>query len=492
MQRIRIVIYLFCFVLIGSFLPSIVSGQSGQEYKVIPVFLLANDYQEVTGIDFDTESPNYFRWIQIALDEINNFYSTQTKTKYNPNGLKFNYDKTPRVINIPNVSQEDLEDMDNIIKLIKSGGIKIDRSGDLKDGKTIFLIIPFGSSATDTAGVNFWYPYKGSKDAYIYSIIDSTFLFDLDPINASEDAQAYGRSLTVIGHELGHAFGLIRERSANGHTCSQHRPEIDCISGAPIPLPSFEEGESDLMFWALTSKGSIFNKKLHNTFHNPEVLVVYRSPFLNPDIKMAGPDLEPLLAQSQFPLVANRRIVSLGEEFSLTTGFGTSRLPLSPQPVEIYTIYNNEVFSTESLVDPSSYSVSWQPSIASGVVIKVEKVEDTDEKWFIRFRDPVKNIGYFTESNNYILVKGGKSQKYFVTSRFNATCGDENLPVTGSRVTVNYNKSLGESREILSSYLDKGSTTMSFSPSNYAAKRFYFIIGDLKDGSNSINPDIRS
>lgn len=267
----KILLKNFCFILfILVFLPSIALAQ---EYIVKPAILIPENFR--SQYPENSEILNtYKESFLTGISEAQKFYSREL------NGKTFEFDRNIKIA----YSTENLENIDSlsVIYTLLRGEVFVPDPKD-DQSKTIYLIAIIGTATQN--------PIQFKNTTFISQ--QNLDLLGLESSNWYHDAVVQN-----IVHELGHAFGLTNTGWAQGHTCSQARPNVDCYqvkmiscsnsptgecaTFPPYPLPTKEEAEKDIMFYRVTPDLFLKDMYFSNTVHNPLIQKLYLSPFMKP------------------------------------------------------------------------------------------------------------------------------------------------------------------------------------------------------------------
>lgn len=199
----------------------------------------------------------------------------------------------------------------------------------------------------------------------------------------------------LVAHELGHTFGLVGSGYAKGHPCTIVST-VDCVTGAPEPLPGVFEWTGSVMGYGSNLTGGIVGLDFpflgfNNSVHNPEIWKLYQSPFINPqgDSALSPSDT------GNFQLKLNHlypSIIPAGGTVTMAgQGFG-----YSPGRVEIYNTSNPELYIT-------GYSISSWAENTIEIRINEDAVDGTEpsDKWKIRL---IKGNGQSAQSPEFMIT----------------------------------------------------------------------------------------
>lgn len=283
MKRLQII--LLIFVVFIAFPNSI----EAQENAVKPAIYIPADWNKE---EVKTKIPEYKEEILKALKVLQKWYAQRL------NGKTFRINEEVDVV----FSNEIGENKPNLVEdaFYSTGGDKI-LPFNSSYVRVVFVV---GRNGIATGGPGF------------------AFLSYSDLLLLAEN-QIKDSMLGLIGHELGHSFGLVFAGWAMAHPCTVST-ENECKKGAPPDLPSSEESREAIMGigWP-----SFPNVKFNNSTFNPEVWKIYQSPFINSQNDPAPP---PLTSVKLIPKVKIERVnppaVGRGEVLEIYgTNFGSTR-----------------------------------------------------------------------------------------------------------------------------------------------------------------------
>lgn len=286
----RILTYIFlAFVLLNH--TSLIHAQN-TEYIVKPVIMIPSDWKEVSSETIETKFKPH---IAQALEEVQVFFASKL------DGKTFNFDRNVEVVYTKEATDFKIKNrLGWEFGNIGSVGALYDKlNGDQyltpKDNAIYVVWIVGSKDLTATASlrrsqIN---PKNVAARALTFvfrshggvATLNHDNLLSLDPI--SEEFQSDKRhtnkridSLFTLVHELSHTFGLVEAGYAKGHPCTEITPE-ECIAGAPKPLPPEDEVNVDVVGHGGFLRG-LFELRINNSYHNPELWKLYQSPFINP------------------------------------------------------------------------------------------------------------------------------------------------------------------------------------------------------------------
>lgn len=327
--------------------PQFVSA--AEVYKIRPALLVPVNKKDYLT---DEKKAQYKTYIFDALKEVQEFYKQEL------NGKTFNLDNDWDIV-YSDKPIDVTQDLTAVKYFYRSGG---DNKLPLSDGliRTIWIIGL--SNQGPIAGEGFALKSSGN------SFFDHGLLLDLGRTNS----EYRDRGLTVIAHELGHAFGLVESKFAYSHTCTEDNPAV--CKNNPSPLPPKEISYFDIMNWTITGE-KFTQKHFTNDYINQEKTGLYKSLFINPQ-KDSAPSIENLSGSLDKPKFFNLspNTVIIGQSFDII-GVGLSEF----DQVEIYNL--------DTVLPSAAYKIIEHKNDVISILINNDDSrfpKSSETKWNIR------------------------------------------------------------------------------------------------------------
>ncbi|OGE27960.1 hypothetical protein A2867_02705 [Candidatus Daviesbacteria bacterium RIFCSPHIGHO2_01_FULL_40_11] len=353
---------IFCFIICLTFIVRLVPSVYASEYKVKGIILVPadlKDYDRITGLG------------DARRDVISSFKAAQKFYAAKLNGKTFSYDDVIDVVYSDKNSERGIApSMYDIYRNLGGDKLIKPEAGVVKAvwilGGLLVGVMSQGGAISKDSGMAF---------------------FALNDPMANRDF--------IVAHELGHAFGLVESGYAKGHPCTIVST-IDCVTGAPEPLPGISEWTGSVMGYGSNLTGGIVGLDFpflgfNNSVYNPEIWKLYQSPFINPQGDSAPSPADPGSFQVKInhiypsPIQAGSTVTLAGQ------GFG-----YSPGRVEIYNTAALGLYIT-------GYSVSSWAENTIEIKINEDAVDGTElsNQWKIRL---IKGNGQSAQSPEFTIT----------------------------------------------------------------------------------------
>lgn len=402
-MKIASKLFLFFLLMISPLIISIPSYAT-DVYIVQPIILIPKDWKDresAEGIQ------SYKQVIVSNLGSAQQFFATRL------NGKSFNFANTVEVVysdkEVFNTSGE-IEKVFDYLNILDSTGKQL-IPYQLNKIQAIWII---GSNTSGKA-----YAFANSVGRLDTSLVVMPYV---DLFNARGDLgfDAKQWSKYALAHELGHAFGLNYSGYGKGHPCTEVSTG-ECIDGTPQPLPPAQEWTSVMGYG--TPFTEFPNIRFNNTFANPEITKLYKSPFINSE---NDPAPEPTVdsgvkAPTVFRL-GSEQIVQAGTVYNLFNGdklFGEK-----PGKIE----FISTVDKTTTL-PPDSYEVKNWNGIGIGIFIKDNAVSPAAQsRWTMQVTTA---DGALFQADKDFIIQGKDFNKpaLILTVTLLAACGAEKKPL---------------------------------------------------------------
>lgn len=265
-------------------------------------------------------------------------------------------------------------------------------------------------------------------------------------IVSDEDSDQKRWALTLLAHELGHAFGLNYAGFAKGHPCTEVSAN-ECINGAPKPYPSANEWKS-IMGYA-TPFVDFPKLSFNNTIFNPEIQKIYQSPFINPNHDPAPePTVDAGVKVPDIFRFGSEQTIGVGKIFNIPNN-GNELFGGIPGKIEFISTLDKI-----TTLPQDAYKVRKWDSSGIEIFIKEDAVSAVAQsRWKLRITTANSRVWQAEED---IVIKGKNFDKpsLILTASLLTTCGEKRQPISAP---VNF-FAISASKDVGTSVITDGST----------------------------------
>lgn len=246
---------------------------------------------------------------------------------------------------------------------------------------------------------------------------------------AGSDQNKKKDTLYTLAHELGHAFGGVYAGYAKGHSCSSVSKD-ECEANAPRPLPSSDEWES-IMGYAAPYQ--LFpNLKFNNSIHNPEIVALYRSPFINPHKNPAPtPISRPYTPNSSYFSLKGDLKIRVGEVLTIPSK------DFAPRKGNEEFYFIDALIKNPSPLSTNSYSIiSWDNQFIRIQINENAVLPTAKDSRYLKIVDSAGDIWYSTDIVTIMGKNYEDKPRKWVNVEAQITCGADKSPLEGITVLV--------------------------------------------------------